>query len=86
MNEQLIDKLENKCQLIESLEKDLNDARKKLSQRRTSVENGTRKASIGGSEDKSDPKSAKVKDAVMKEPDMEPKQPSELGKICRCTF
>ena len=27
-----------------------------------------------------DAKSAKVKDAIMKEPDMEPKQPSDLGK------
>ena len=81
MNEQLIDKLENKCQMIETLKRDLSEARKKLSQRRSSVENGTRQASLGTEPDKPDQKAEKLKDSVMKEPDMEPKQPSELGKI-----
>ena len=72
MNEQLIDKLENKCQMIDSLERDLNDARKKLSQRKSSVGNGTRRSSLTKSEEELDPKLSQVKDAVMKEPDMEP--------------
>ena len=79
MNEQLIDKLENKCQLIDSLERDLNEARKRLSQRKMSLENGSRKLSLTKVGD--DPKFAEVKDAVMKEPDMGPKQPSELGRL-----
>ena len=74
INERLVDKLESKSQVIESLEKDLKDARSKLSKRRASVENGTPQP------DGIDVKYAKVKDAIMKEPDMEPKQPSDLGK------
>ena len=79
MNEQLIDKLENKCQMIESMEKDLTESRKRLSQRKSSIENGTRRSSLTRSEDELGPKLSQVKDAVMKEPGMEPKQPSEPG-------
>ena len=79
MNEQLIDKLENKCQMVESLEKDLSESRRRLSQRKSSIENGARRTSSARLEDELDPKLSQVKDAVMKEPDMEPKQPTELG-------
>ena len=79
MNEQLIDKLENKCHMIESLEKDLNESRKRLSQRKSSTENGARRSSLTRSEDELGPKLSQVKDAVMKEPDLEPKQSSEQG-------
>ena len=56
MNEQLIDKLESKCQLVETLERDLLDARKKVSQRKSSIESGSRKMSLAKSEDELDPK------------------------------
>ena len=79
MNEQLIDKLESKCQLVETLERDLLDARKKVSQRKSSIESGSRKMSLAKSEDELDPKFSQVKNAVMKEPDMEPKTSSEIG-------
>ena len=82
MNEQLIDKLESKCQLVETLERDLLDARKKVSQRKSSLESGSRKMSLTKSEDELDPKFTQVKNAVMKEPDMEPKTSSEIGINC----
>ena len=86
MNEQLIDKLENKCQMIESLERDLNEARKKLAQRKGSKDNGSRKSSLAAGEEEVDQKFIQVKDAVLKEPGMEPKQPSELGKLILFVF
>ena len=81
MNEQLIDKLETKCQLVETLERDLLEARRKVSQRKSSFENGSRKSSLAKSGDEIDPKFSQVKDAVMKEPDMEPKTSSEIGVL-----
>ena len=77
MNEQLIDKLETKCQLVETLERDLLEARRKV--RKSSIENGSRKMSLAKSEDGVDPKLSLVKDAVMKEPDMDPTTSSEIG-------
>ena len=79
MNEQLIDKLETKCQLVETLERDLLDARRKVNQRKSSLESGSRKISLQKSEEESDPKLSQVKDAIMKEPDLEPKTSSETG-------
>ena len=79
MNEQLIDKLETKCQLVETLERDLLDARRKVNQRKSSLESGSRKMSLSKSEEESDPKFSQVKDAIMKEPDLEPKTSSEIG-------
>ena len=79
MNEQLIDKLETKCQLVETLERDLLDARRKFNQRKSSLESGSRKMSLSKSEEESDPKSSQVKEAIMKEPDLEPKTYSETG-------
>ena len=81
MNEQLIDKLETKCQLVETLERDLLEARRKVNQRKSSLENGSRKSSLAKSGDEIDPKFSQVKDAVMKEPDMEPKTSSEIGTL-----
>ena len=81
INEQLIDKLETKCQLVETLERDLLEARRKFNQRKISLENGSRKSSLAKSGDEIDPKFSQVKDAVMKEPDMEPKTSSEIGTL-----
>ena len=79
MNEQLIDKLETKCQLVETLERDLLDARRKVNQRKPSLESGSRKMSLSKSEEESDTKFSQVKDAIMKEPDLEPKMSSEIS-------
>ena len=81
MNEQLIDKLETKCQLVETLERDLLEARRKVNRRKSSLENGSRKSSLAKSEDEVDPEFSQVKDTVMKEPDMEPKTSSEIGML-----
>ena len=77
MNEQLLEKLEAKGRVMDSLERDLNDTRIKLSQRKTSME----KTISGRDPESIEVKSAKVKDAVMMEPDMEPKKPSDQGII-----